>query len=138
MTRPSILLVDDEEIFTRNLSKLLTARGYAVTRVDSGNAALEALQQNAVEVIVLDLKMPGMDGLTTLREIRNMGLAARTLVLTGHGSVDSALAALKLGAFDYLSKPCEIDDIVAKIKMARQRNDSAPRPGQVVTPRPQP
>jgi ActR/RegA family two-component response regulator len=130
--------VDDEEIFTRNLAKLLTARGYAVTRVDSGDAALKTLEKNVVDVIVLDLKMPGIDGLTTLREIQKMDLPTRTLVLTGYGSVDSALAALKLGAFDYLFKPCEIDEIVAKIKMARQKNDIAPRPGQVGKLLPQP
>lgn len=127
MIGSKILLVDDEEIFTRNMSKLLNARGYRVTAVNSGDAAIAALEKEAVDVIVLDLKMPGMDGLTTLKEIQKLGLFTQTLILTGHGSVDSALEAMKLGAYDYLSKPCEIDDLVAKIEGAWSKKDAAAR-----------
>jgi DNA-binding NtrC family response regulator len=113
-----VLLVDDETIFTKNMSKLLKNRGYAVTAVNSGDAAIRELEQNPVDVIVLDLKMPGMDGITTLKEIMKLGLFTETLILTGHGSIDSALEAMKLGAYDYLTKPCEIDELVAKIEAA--------------------
>mgnify|MGYP001037858826 CR=1 FL=1 len=113
-----VLLVDDETIFTKNMSKLLKNRGYTVTAVNSGDAAIRELEQAPADVIVLDLKMPGMDGLSTLREIMKLGLFTETLVLTGHGSIDSALEAMKLGAFDYLTKPCEIDELVAKIEAA--------------------
>jgi DNA-binding NtrC family response regulator len=113
-----VLLVDDETIFTKNMSKLLKNRGYAVTAVNSGDAAIRELEQNPVDVIVLDLKMPGMDGITTLKEIMKLGLFTETLILTGHGSIDSALEAMKLGANDYLTKPCEIDELVAKIEAA--------------------
>ena len=68
--------------------------------------------------------MPGMDGITTLKEIKKLGLFTQTLVLTGHGSIDTALEALKLGAYDYLTKPCEIDDLVAKIEGAWDVKDS--------------
>jgi len=113
-----VLLVDDEIIFTRNMSKLLKNRGYQITAVHSGDAAIRELEQNPVDVIVLDLKMPGMDGITTLKEILKLGLFTETLILTGHGSIDSALEAMKLGAYDYLTKPCEIDELVGKIESA--------------------
>lgn len=113
-----ILLVDDESIFTKNMAKLLTFRGYEVSAVNSGDAAIRELEQNHFDVIVLDLKMPGMDGITTLKEIMKLGLFTETLILTGHGSIDSALEAMKLGAYDYLTKPCEIDELVAKIEAA--------------------
>ena len=125
MIGSKILLVDDEEVFTRNMAKLLTTRGYRVTAVNSGDAAIQALEAQPVDVIVLDLKMPGMDGLTTLKEIQKLGLFTQTLMLTGHGSIDSALEAMKLGAYDYLTKPCEIEDLVAKIEGAWEKKDGA-------------
>jgi DNA-binding NtrC family response regulator len=120
-----ILLVDDEEVFISNMSKLLTSRGYRVTVAQSGNEAIRALEQHSVDVIVLDLKMPGMDGLTTLKEIQKLGLFTETLILTGHGSIDSALEAIKLGAYDYLTKPCEIEDLVVKIEGAWAKKDDS-------------
>ena len=120
-----ILLVDDEVVFTRNMSRLLTNRGYIVTAVNSGEEAIGALEGVKFDVIVLDLKMPGMDGLATLREINELGHFTETLILTGHGSIDSALEAMKMGAYDYLTKPCEIDDLVAKIEGAGDRKDTA-------------
>jgi DNA-binding NtrC family response regulator len=120
-----VLLVDDEIIFTRNMSKLLKNRGYQITAVNSGDAAIRELEQNPVDVIVLDLKMPGMDGITTLKEILKLGLFTETLILTGHGSIDSALEAMKLGAYDYLTKPCEIDELVAKIEAAWAKKKEA-------------
>jgi DNA-binding NtrC family response regulator len=118
-----ILLVDDETIFTKNMAKLLKFRGYEVTAVNSGDAAIRELEQNHFDVTVLDLKMPGMDGITTLKEIKKLGLFTETLILTGHGSIDSALEAMKLGAYDYLTKPCEIDELVAKIEAAWEKKE---------------
>jgi DNA-binding NtrC family response regulator len=123
MAGSRVLLVDDEVIFTRNMSKLLMFRGYTVTAVNSGDAAIRELEQNSFDVIVLDLKMPGMDGITTLKEIMKLGLFTETLILTGHGSIDSALEAMKLGAYDYLTKPCEIDELVAKIEAAGAKKE---------------
>ena len=119
-----ILLVDDEVVFTTNMSKLLTNRGYRVTAVNSGDAAIQELEKNDYDVVVLDLKMPGMDGITTLKEIKKLDLFTQTLILTGHGSIDTALEAVRLGAYDYLTKPCEIDDLVNKIEGAWQKKDS--------------
>jgi DNA-binding NtrC family response regulator len=119
-----ILLVDDEVVFTTNMSKLLTSRGYRVTAVNSGDAAIQELEKNDYDVVVLDLKMPGMDGITTLKEIKKLDLFTQTLILTGHGSIDTALEAVRLGAYDYLTKPCEIDDLVNKIEGAWQKKDT--------------
>lgn len=123
MKGAKILLVDDEEIFVDNMAKLLTARGYRANTAHNGDAAIRALQEEAVDVIVLDLKMPGMDGITTLKEIQKLDLFAQTLILTGHGSIDSALEAMKFGAYDFLTKPCEIDELVNKIEGAWEKKD---------------
>ena len=125
MKGSKILLVDDEVVFTTNMGKLLTNRGYKVTAANSGDAAIQALEKETFDVVVLDLKMPGMDGLATLKEIKKLGLFTETLILTGHGSIDTALEAIKLGAYDYLTKPCEIDDLVGKLEGAWQKKDGA-------------
>ena len=118
MNRPKILLVDDEEVFARNMSRLLDRRGYDVTAVHSGDAAVHALENEQFHLMILDLKMPGMDGVVTLKAVRKLGLFIQTLILTGHGSIDSALEAVKLGAYDYLTKPCGVEQLVAKIEVA--------------------
>ncbi len=118
-----VLLVDDEVVFTNNMSKLLNNRGYRVTPVNSGAEAIRMLEDKDFDVVVLDLKMPGMDGLTTLREIKKLGIFTQTLILTGHGAIDSALEATRLGAYDYLTKPCEVDELVAKIEGAFVKKD---------------
>lgn len=123
MIGSKILLVDDESIFTTNMSKLLTSRGYIVSAVNNGESAIMALEERDFDVVVLDLKMPGMDGITTLKEIKKLGIFTEILILTGHGSVDTALEAIKIGAYDYLAKPCEIDELVEKIEGAWSKKD---------------
>jgi len=125
MLGSKILLVDDETVFTTNMSKLLESRGYRVTAVNSGDNAISALEEEKFDVVVLDLKMPGMDGIATLQEIKKLGLFTETLILTGHGSIDTAMEALRLGAYDYLTKPCEIDELVAKIEGAWKAKDES-------------
>ena len=123
MIGSKILLVDDEIVFTDNMSRLLTSRGYLVTAVNNGESAIRELEAKDFDVVVLDLKMPGMDGITTLKEIKKLDLFTETLILTGHGAVDTALEAIKIGAYDYLAKPCEIDELVEKIEGAWQQKD---------------
>jgi DNA-binding NtrC family response regulator len=123
MIGSKILLVDDETVFTDNMSKLLRNRGYRVVAVNSGDSAIRALQEEDFDVVVLDLKMPGMDGIAALKEINKLGLFTETLILTGHGSMDTALEAMKLGAYDYLTKPCEVDELVSKIEGAWEKKD---------------
>jgi DNA-binding NtrC family response regulator len=125
MKGSKILLVDDEIVFTDNMMQLLTYRGYRVSAVNGGEAAIRLLQKENFDVIVLDLKMPGMDGMATLKEIKKLGLFTETLILTGHGSIDTALEAMKLGAYDYLTKPCEVDELVAKIEGAWEKKDGS-------------
>jgi DNA-binding NtrC family response regulator len=124
MKDAKILLVDDETVFVNNMSKLLNRRGYQVTAVNSGDAALRALMESSFDVMVLDLKMPGMDGIATLHEMKKLGLFTEVLVLTGHGSIDTALEAIQLGAYDYLTKPCEIAELVSKIEAALERKNT--------------
>ena len=123
MNGVKVLLVDDEVDLTENISKLLVSRGYQVVTADSGDGAIKALGKEKFDVMVLDLKMPGMDGLTILKEIKKLGLFVETLILTGHGAIDTAMSAMKLGAYDYLTKPCEIDELVEKIEEARKKKN---------------
>ena len=125
MIGSKILLVDDEEIFSDNMARLLQNRQYKVTAVYNGESAIKALEKDKFDVIVLDLKMPGMDGIATLKEIKSLGLFTQTLLLTGHGSIDAAVEAIRLGAYDFLSKPCEIDELVEKIEGAWRKKDEA-------------
>ena len=129
MKNARILLVDDETVFANNMSKLLNRRGYQVTAVNSGDAALQALMNNSFDVMVLDLKMPGMDGIAVLHEMKKLGLFTEVLVLTGHGSIDTALEAIQLGAYDYLTKPCEIAELVSKIEAALERKTTKEKKG---------
>ncbi|MGD9157894.1 MAG: response regulator [Desulfobacteraceae bacterium] len=123
MIGSKILLVDDEVVFTGNMARLLNKRGYWVTAVDNGESALQELEKQDFDVVVLDIKMPGLDGIATLKEIAKMDLLTQVLILTGHGSVDTAIEALKLGAYDYLTKPCEIDELIEKIEGAWGKKD---------------
>jgi DNA-binding NtrC family response regulator len=125
MKNAKILLVDDEAVFANNMSKLLNRRGYQVTAVNSGDAALRSLMDTPFDVMVLDLKMPGMDGIAVLHEMKKLRLFTEVLVLTGHGSIDTALEAIQLGAYDYLTKPCEIAELVSKIEAALEKKATA-------------
>jgi DNA-binding NtrC family response regulator len=120
-----ILLVDDEVELTETIKRLLEHRGYDVTAVNSGDSAIKALGQDRFDVMVLDLKMPGMDGITTLKEIRKLQINTQALVLTGHGAINTALEAMKLGAYDYLTKPCEIDELTEKLEAAKKKGEEA-------------
>jgi CheY-like chemotaxis protein len=113
-----VLMVDDEEQFRSTTSKILTRRGYATTMAGSGEEAIGILQKEPQDVVILDVKMPGMDGHQTLAEIRKIDPDVPVIMLTGHGALESAKESLKHGAFDYLNKPCEIDLLAAKIRDA--------------------
>ena len=124
MEKTKILLVDDEEDFTTNMKKLLENRGYEVTALNSGDSALQSLCNGGrYDIMVMDLKMPGLDGISTLKEIRKHNLSIPTLVLTGHGDIGTALEAMKLGAYDYLTKPCEILELEEKLKELRPQGN---------------
>ncbi len=122
MTAPFIMLVDDEVPFVETISKRLGKRNIKTVSAFSGEEGLETLQTNAeLDVIVLDVKMPGMDGLETLKEIKKASPLTEVIMLTGHATMESAIDGMKLGAFDYLMKPCDIEDLVSKIEAASQK-----------------
>ena len=116
-----ILLVDDEEQFVQALSERLTLRGYDVTTSLSGEDALEKLKHYNYEVVILDIAMPGLDGVATLREIKKFKPLTEVIMLTGHATVETAIEGMKLGAADYLVKPCDTEELMAKINKAHQR-----------------
>jgi len=117
-----ILLVDDEEPFVAAMVKRLAHRGYTVSHAFSGKAALALLREEpAIEVVILDVKMPGMDGIETLQEIKRQFPLVEVVMLTGHATVESAIEGMKLGAFDYLMKPCDIDVLLTKVQGAADK-----------------
>jgi len=122
--RPHILIVDDEERFRKTLSRLLHSRGLEVEAVDSGEAALEHVEGQEPDVVLMDVKMPGMGGIKALAEIKRRHPAVEVLVLSGHASVDTAKEIIELGGFDYLLKPYSIDDLMVKIDAACERKQA--------------
>jgi DNA-binding response OmpR family regulator len=114
-----VLMVDDEAQFRATTERILKRRGFQTIMAASGEEAIEKLDQNP-DVVVLDIKMPGMDGHATLHEIKKRQPALPVIILTGHGALPSAREARDKGAFDYLTKPCDIDTLAAKISEAYQ------------------
>ena len=123
-TAPRILIVDDEERFRLTLGKLLKVRELDVTTLGSGPEALEVLKQEQYDVIVLDVRMPGMDGIETLAEIKKLNPNIEVIILTGHASVDAAVDIMKLGGYDYLLKPCSVEELIEKIEAAFERKQA--------------
>lgn len=119
MIAPFVLLVDDEVPFVETMTKRLSKRQLMVLPAYSGREALEKLEKNAVDVVILDVKMPGMDGIETLREIKKGHPLVEVIMLTGHATIETAVEGMRLGAFDYLMKPCEIEELVAKVDEAK-------------------
>jgi DNA-binding NtrC family response regulator len=115
MEKMKIMLVDDEERFLTTTQKLLAKKGIDAVTAASGTEALEVLKHKSIHVVILDVKMPGMDGNETLKEIRTRFPLVEVIMLTGHATVESAIDGMKLGAFDYLMKPCDMDVLVAKV-----------------------
>ena len=118
-----IMLVDDEKDFVEMLSLRLKELGQKVVPAYSGKECLETLENADIDVVILDIKMPGMDGIETLREIKKRFPLVEVIMLTGHGSTETAVEGMKLGAFDYLMKPADFDDLTAKVEGARKRKD---------------
>lgn len=121
MDRLNLLLVDDEEDFLETLLKRMKKRRVNVTGVKSGEEALERLDQDPADVVVLDVKMPGMDGIQALREIKRRYPLVEVIMLTGHANVEVAIQGMELGAFDYLMKPMDIDELLYKVQDAYKK-----------------
>ena len=113
-----LLLVDDEKDFVNILSKRIKRRNIDVTKAFSGAEAIQALRAQEFDVAVLDLKMEEMDGIETLKVLKIMDPRLAVIMLTGHGSAEAAEQGIRMGAYDYLSKPCELEELLEKIMEA--------------------
>ena len=117
-----ILIVDDERLYGDVVAQRLKQRGFAADAVSSGPDALKRFEEtNTIEVVLLDLKMPVMDGIATLQLIKKKYPLVEVVMLTGDATIDSAIEAMKSGAFDYLVKPFDIDQLIDKINAAAKR-----------------
>ena len=117
----SILLVDDEKDFIEVLSQRFEVQGFHVEAVYSGQDALELLAHKSYDAIVLDLSMPGMDGMETLKEIKKRRPNMQIIILTGHATLETGIEAMKLGASDFIEKPVDFDLLVNKITVAQNK-----------------
>ncbi|GAB6038898.1 response regulator [Fundidesulfovibrio butyratiphilus] len=122
MERANVLLVDDEKDFNDALSKRLIHRGFSVRSVLSGREALVALEAGDMDVVILDMNLPDMDGLEALREIKSRHRhEVEVLLVTGHATLESGVSGMSLGAYDYLVKPLEFEELIGAIFLAHER-----------------
>lgn len=125
MERTKVLLVDDEIEFASSLAERLELRGFEATAVTSGEEALGSLHSEPPDVVLLDLKMPDMNGLDILPKIKALDATIEVIILTGHGSRTAKDSGMLAGAFDYIMKPVDISELVTKIKQAKERRGAA-------------
>jgi DNA-binding NtrC family response regulator len=118
-----VLIVDDEKDFVEMFSLRLETQGEKVSTAFSGKEALAVLEKAPIDVVILDIRMPGMDGIDTLKQIKKLYPIVEVILLTGHGSTETAVEGMKLGAFDYLMKPADFEEIKTKLENARKRKD---------------
>ena len=115
---PTILIVDDEPSIVKSLSGLLSDEGFEVTSAGNGYEALQQIENNAPDLVLLDIWMPGIDGLETLKEIKNSNPNIHVIMVTGHGTIETAVQATKLGAYDFIEKPLNIEKVIVAINNA--------------------
>ncbi len=119
MAREKILLVDDDTEFTEILSERMEAKGLAVDTAENGQTALKKIQEASYDAIILDLAMPGMDGIETLKLLLKKQPDLQVILLTGHATVQKGVEAIKLGAMDFIEKPADLQKLLEKIKEAK-------------------
>ena len=117
----NLLIVDDEEQFLQSITKSLQVRDFNVIAVDRGEKAIEAASRHPIDVALVDLKMPGISGEETLKELKKQHKWMEVVILTGHGTIDSAVECTKAGAYEYLQKPCSLDELLESLKNAYQK-----------------
>ncbi|MDO9262357.1 MAG: response regulator [Desulfosalsimonadaceae bacterium] len=117
----NLLFVDDEDQFLTSMSKRLEARGFHVLAVNRGEKAVETARTHPVDIALVDLKMPGMNGEETLKALKQEHAWMEIVILTGHGSIDSAVECTQSGAHSYLQKPCDLDQILEVLKEAYKK-----------------
>lgn len=121
-TKGTILLVDDDTVFRQTMKRALERRQYVVFDVENGLQALEFNEMAECDAALIDLKMPGIDGLDLLKKLRERHITIPTIMLTGHGSIETAIEAIKFGAFHYLTKPCDITELEVYLNKAIEQN----------------
>ena len=121
MSKCNVLLVDDEVDFLETLTKRLRRRNVNTFEAKNGHEAFQVLKDESIDVVVLDVKMPGIDGMQALREIKRLYPSVEVIMLTGHANVEVALEGMELGAFDYLMKPMDTDELLYKIQDAHKK-----------------
>src|SRR5579862_5524848 len=114
----NILIVDDEPTIRQSLKGVLEDEGFKTTTAESGEASLEIISKHAFDVVLLDVWLPGIDGLETLEKIREKENAPEVIMISGHGTIETAVRATKLGAYDFLEKPLSIDKTLALVRHA--------------------
>ena len=127
----NILVVDDQEVVRKSYLRSLAETQCNVEAVENGNEALRAMEQRVFDVVMLDLRMPGIDGMTTLRTIKQRWPDCEVVVITGYPSVDTAKEALRLGAHDYLAKPVSPDDVTSAANSAMTHKQWTLRPDHI-------
>ncbi|MFP4225787.1 MAG: response regulator [Desulfobacterales bacterium] len=124
MNKLKVLLVDDEEEFVSALAERLDIRGIEAYTASDGEQALEMIESDTFQVIVLDVIMPGISGLEVLQRVKAKQTDAVVILLTGHGSTREGLEGMRMGAFDYLMKPLDIDELISKMNEAIESKES--------------
>ncbi len=119
--KPNILFTDDEKTFRNIMTKELTRMGYNVTGCGSGAETIEKMQEKDFDVVILDMNMPVMDGIETLKKVKEMESTTEVIVLTGQGTIENAVQATKLGAYDYLTKPCQLTELCVLLQKALEK-----------------
>ena len=119
--KKTILLVDDEKDIREVLSISLADIGYEVYTAENGEKALRVFQKFKPAIVLIDIKIPGMDGIETLEKMKKLFPLTEVVMLTGHATVESAIEGIKKGAYDYLMKPCDIDQLMQKVEEATQK-----------------
>lgn len=119
-----VLIVDDESDYRQTAIKRLNKRGITIQGADSGGQALTCLDQQVYDIVILDVRMPGMDGIETLKAIKHRFPLVEVIMLTGHANMEVAIQGMEIGAFDYLMKPIDIDELVYKIQDAHQKRQN--------------
>ncbi|WP_022663591.1 response regulator [Desulfospira joergensenii] len=119
--KPRILLIDDEIEFITTLAERLELRGYDVETSESGESGIDLMAKSSFDVAILDLMMPGLNGIDTLNQIKRIDPRLPVILLTGHGSTKEGMEGMRIGAFDFLMKPLDINELLDRIKLALEK-----------------
>ena len=117
----NLMIVDDEADFLDSIGKRLEVRGFNIFKAESGEKAMECAKNNPIDIALVDLKMPGIDGEVTLKRLKAMHQWMEIIILTGHGTVTSAVGCLESGAYSYLEKPCDINKLIEVLAKAYRK-----------------